>query len=206
VHLIAKGIGVRLGYAYGIAFTTATPRPTPIRNQDIDIGLNYGRSFTPSKRTALSFSTGSSLISAGEGTRMRLTGSARLTRRLAPRWSSAVLYDRGLQVPEGATRPFFSDTVSANLSGYFSHRANLRIQPAYSHGVVGFTGLTNSYNSYSATTRLELGVSHRLAIYAEHFYYNYAFASSVGLPPLLTSAVNRQGARIGLTLWTPLVQ
>lgn len=205
-RLIANGIGLRLGYAYGVAVANAAPATATIRNQDIDIGLNYGRSFSPSKRTSLSFSSGSSIISMGEGAQWRLTGSARLTRRLAPRWSSAVLYDRGLQVPEGATHPFFSDTVAANVSGYFSRRANLRIQPSYSHGVVGLTGDTNSYNSYSATTRLEVGMTHRLALYAEHFYYWYQFASGAGLPPLLQSRVNRQGARVGLTLWTPLVQ
>ena len=109
-------------------------------------------------------------------------------------------------MPDGATRPFFSDTVAGTISGYISRRASLRIQPSYSHGVVGFTGQTNAYNSYSSTTRFEVAVSHRLALYAEHFYYNYRFDNGVGLPALLTTGLNRQGARIGLTVWTPLVQ
>lgn len=202
----AKDIGVRLGYAYGVAFSRADVTAPPIRNQDIDIGINYGKSFAPSRRTSFSFSTGSSIISAGDGAHFRLTGSARVSRRLAPRWTTQVLYDRGLQVPDGATQPFFSDAIAANISGYFSKRANLRVQPTFSHGTVGLTGLTNSYNSYSSTTRFELAVSHRLALYAEHFYYSYAFANTVGLPALLTSGMTRQGLRMGLTLWTPLVQ
>ena len=45
-----------------------------------------------------------------------------------------------------------------------------------------------------------------MAMYAEHFYYRYAFASDRGLPQLLAASLNRKGARVGLTLWTPLVQ
>ena len=51
-----------------------------------------------------------------------------------------------------------------------------------------------------------MAISHHLALYVEHFYYRYRFASAAGLPALLTSATDRQGARVGLTVWTPLVQ
>jgi hypothetical protein len=204
-HGIAKDIGLRLGYAYGVAFN-GVDSTAPIRSQDIDVGLNYGRSFSLSRRTSFGFTTGSSIISSGDGAHFRLTGSGHFSRRLTPRWTAQVLYDRGLQVPDGATRPFFSDTVAATVGGYFSRRASLRIRPTYSRGVVGFTGLTNAYNSYSSTTRFEVAVSHRLALYAEHFYYNYRFDSGVGLPALLTTGLNRQRARFGLTVWTPLVQ
>jgi hypothetical protein len=109
-------------------------------------------------------------------------------------------------VPDGATRPFFADTIAGNISGYLSDRISVRLQPAYAHGVVGFSGLTNSYNSGSNTTRLEMAISHHLALYVEHFIYRYQFANGVGLPPALRQSVDRQGARVGLTLWTPLVQ
>jgi hypothetical protein len=205
LHGLTKYIGLRLGYAYGVAFTG--PGVSPIRNQDLDVGLSYGRAFAPSRRTTFGFSSGSSFVSDGDGSlHYVVTGSARLTRRLAPRWTSQVLYDRGLSVPDGATRPFFADTVAANISGYLTGRVSVRLQPAYAHGVVGFSGATNSYNSGSNTTRLEMAISHHLALYLEHFIYRYQFANGVGLPPLLSQSVDRQGVRLGLTLWTPLVQ
>jgi hypothetical protein len=34
----------------------------------------------------------------------------------------------------------------------------------------------------------------------------YEFASAEGLPALLTTGMNRQGARMGLTLWTSLAR
>jgi hypothetical protein len=204
-HGITKYVGLRLGYAYGVAFTS--PTAAPIRNQDLDLGLNYGRAFAPSRRTTFGFSSGSSFVSDGDGSlHYVVTGSARLTRRLAPRWTAQVLYDRGLSVPDGATRPFFADTVAANVSGYVNGRTSVRWQPAYSHGVVGLSGETNAFNSESSTTRLEMAISHHLALYVEHFYYRYRFANGAGLPALLASATDRQGARVGLTVWTPLVQ
>lgn len=202
---MAKGFGVRLGYAYGVAMTGADPAALPIRNNDIDLGVSYGGAISPSSRTSFSFSTGSAIISSGDGRHFRVTGSGRLLRRLSPMWTANLTYDRGLQVPDGATRPFFSDTLGANVSGYVSRRVRVRVQPAYSHGVVGFAGVTNSYDSYATSERLEVALGRRVALYAEHFYYRYQFASAVGLPGLLTEGSNRQGARVGLSLWTPWV-
>lgn len=205
-HGLTKDIGVRIGYAYGVAVTGLDRTAAPIRNNDLDLGLNYGRTFSPSVRTSFSFATGSTIVSSGDGRHFRVTGSGRLTRRLTPTWTALVTYDRGLSVPDGATRPFFSDTIGGNIGGYVGRRVSLRLQPSYSHGVVGFEGETNPYNSYASTARAEIALGRRVALYAEHFYYRYRFASQAGLPTLLIAGVDRQGARIGLTLWAPLVR
>src|SRR2546423_8339633 len=64
-HGITKYVGLRLGYAYGVALTS--PTAAAIRNQDVDLGLNYGRAFAPSRRTTFGFSSGSSFVSDGDG-------------------------------------------------------------------------------------------------------------------------------------------
>ena len=127
-------------------------------------------------------------------------------RRLSPTWTAMLSYDRGLQVPDGATRPFFSDTVSGTLGGYLGRRVNVRLQPSYSHGVVGLGDDVNPYNAYTSTSRLEFALGRRVALYAEHFFYRYRFASAAGLPAQLMPSVDRQGARMGLTLWAPIVR
>ena len=162
VHGLTKYVGLRLGYAYGVA--VAGPAALPIKSQDLDVGLSYGRAFAPSRRTTFGFSSGSSFVSEGDG------------------------------------------SLHYVITGYLTGRPSVRLQPQYSHGVVGLSGVTNPYNSGSSTTRLEMAISHHLAVYIEHFYYRYRFASGVGLPPMLMSSVDRQGARVGLTVWTPLVQ
>jgi hypothetical protein len=205
-HALTRDFGLRLGYAYGVSATGADPTAVPIRNNDIDLGIVYGRSFTPSAHTSFNFSTGSTVVSSAEGRHFRVTGSGRLVRRLSPLWTANLTYDRGLQVPDGATRPFFSDAIGGLITGYVSHRVSFRAQPSFAHGVVGFVGRTNSYNSYANTTRLDIALNRRLALFTEHVLYRYQFANGIGLPSQLTSGVNRQTARVGLTLWTPLVR
>jgi hypothetical protein len=201
---LSKDIGLRLGYGYGVS-ATGTGQAPPIRNNDLDVGVNYGRSFSTSTRTSFGFTTGSTIISSAEGRHFQVTGSGRLTRRLSPKWTARLVYDRGLQVPDGATRALFSDTVGASVSGYFSPRISLRVQPSYSHGNVELSDQSNTFNSFTSVTRLEVAMGRQLAFYAEHFYYEYRFVSGVGLPALLPPGVNRQGARVGVSLWTPLV-
>jgi len=205
---LARDFGFRVGYAYGVSTPYGDPtiEPVPIRSNDIDLGIVYGRSFKPSARTSFNFSTGSMIVSGREGRTFRVTGLGRLTRRLSPRWTANLTFDRGLQVPDGATRPFFSDAVGAASSGYFSSRVSLTVQPSYARGVVGFEGPTNAYTSYASSTRLEVAVNRRLALFTEHVLYQYQFANGIGLPKYLKSGVNRQSVRVGLTLWTPLVR
>jgi hypothetical protein len=204
---ISRGFGLRLGYAYGVATTLADlSAAETIRNHEIDLGVAYGRSFKTSPRTSFNFSTGSTIVSYSEGRTFRITGSGRLTRRMSPRWTADLTYDRGVQVPEGATRPFFSDSFTGIVTGYFSRRISLRAQPIYSHGEVGFVGEPNSYNSYTSQTRLEVALNRHLALYTEHVLYRYQFENDLGIPRQLRSGVNQQTVRVGLTLWTPLVR
>ncbi|MEO8256557.1 MAG: hypothetical protein ABI868_04345 [Acidobacteriota bacterium] len=203
-RLLTRNVGLRLGYAYGVATYSGDAAAVPIRNQDLDLGLSYGRAFAPSSGLSVSFSTGSTIVSSADGRHFRLIGTGRLVKQLSAQWTGQINYDRGLQVPDGATRPFFSDTVGVNLKGYLNRRVSVRIQPNYSHGVVGFAGDTNSYDSVSSSMRLDVAMSRRVALYGEYFYYKYQFASADGLPGLLTMGLKRQGARFGLTLWAPV--
>jgi hypothetical protein len=203
---LGKALGLRLGYAYGVAVTGEDPAAAPIRNQDIDVGIDYGRSFALTDGTSFSFSTGSTLVSSAGGRLFGVTGTGRLVQHLGRLWTAKVNYDRGLQVPHGATQPFFSDTVAVNLRGYFNRRISLAIQPTYSHGVVGIAGKTNSYDSVMSSVRLDVALGRKVALYGEHFYYRYQFANADGLPGLLTMGLRRQGARFGLALWAPLVR
>jgi hypothetical protein len=117
-----------------------------------------------------------------------------------------LLYDRGVQVPEGTLRPFFSDTVMGNVSGYFNSRVMFRAVPSYARGTVGVGAQSNAYNSISNTTRVEVALGRQVALYLEHFYYRYAFANNDDLPAMLAGGLNRKGARVGLTLWTPVIR
>jgi hypothetical protein len=203
---LSKSFSLNLGYSSSTVIAVAGPNRETIRGSNLDLGVGYNRTLFSSSRTSLGFTSGTSTVSTAAGSQFTLTGSARLARQLSRRWTAQLLYDRGVQVPEGTLRPFFSDTVAGNVSGYMNSRVMLRALPSYAHGKVGVAAESSPYNSFANTTRLEVALGRQVALYVEHFYYRYAFASDAVLPPMLAGSLNRKGARVGLTLWTPLVR
>jgi hypothetical protein len=203
---VSKSFALNLGYRQSAITPVRRSADHAIFGSNVDVGLGYNRRLFSSSRTMVSFTSGTSTVSTANGSQFLLTGSARLTRQLSRLWTAQVLYDRGVQVPEGTLRPFFSDTVIANLSGYFNRRVMFRAFPSYARGTVGIGPQSNPYNSLSNTTRVEVALGRHVALYLEHFYYRYAFANNVDLPELLAGGLNRQGARAGLTLWTPVIR
>jgi hypothetical protein len=203
---VSKSFSLNLGYSHSAVMPVRGSTESTVQSSNIDIGLGYNRTLFSSSRTSLSFTSGTSTVSTVQGSQFMLTGTARLARQLSRLWSAQLLYDRGVQVPEGTLRPFFSDTVTGNVSGYMSSRVMLRALPSYAHGTVGIGAAANAYNSIANTTRLEIALGRQVALYVEHFYYRYAFANNADLPPMLAGGLNRKGARVGMTLWTPVIR
>ena len=77
--------------------------------------------------------------------------------------------------------------MNGNLSGYLSRRLMFRVLPSYAQGKVGLGARSNPYDSFSNTARLEFALGHQVALYAEHFYYRYAFANNADLPQMLAA-------------------
>lgn len=203
---VSKSFSLNLGYQQSAVTPVRGSEERAIYGSNVDIGLGYNRTLFSSSRTSISFTSGTSTVSTAAGSQFLVTGSARLTRQLARLWTAQLLYDRGVQVPEGTLRPFFSDTVNGNVSGYFNSRVMFRALPSYARGTVGVGAQSNAYNSISNTTRVEVALGRQVALYLEHFYYRYAFANNADLPPMLAGGLNRKGARVGLTLWTPVIR
>ena len=203
---LSKSFSLNLGYSSSAVMAVAGPEQDTVRGSNIDVGVGYNRTLFSSSRTSLGFTSGTSTVSTAAGSQFTLTGSARLARQLSPRWNAQLLYDRGVQVPEGTLRPFFSDSVAGNVTGYLNSRVMVRALPSYAHGKVGVAAESSPYDSFSNTARLEVALGRQVALYLEHFYYRYAIASAAVLPPMLAGSLNRKGARVGLTLWTPIVR
>jgi hypothetical protein len=203
---VSKSFALNLGYRQSAVTPVRGSEERAIYGSNVDIGLGYNRTLFSSSRTSISFTSGTSTVSTAAGSQFMVTGSARLTRQMSRLWTAQLLYDRGVQVPEGTLRPFFSDTVTGSISGYLNRRVVFRAFPSYARGTAGVGAQSNPYDSLSSTTRLEVALGRRVAVYLEHFYYRYAFANNNDLPPMLAGGLNRNGARVGLTLWTPVIR
>ena len=203
---LSKSFALNLGYRQSAVTAVSGSTESPIYGRNIDVGLGYNRMLFSSSRTSVGFTSGTSTVSTAQGSQFMVTGSARVMRQLSRLWTAQLLYDRGVQVPDGTFTPFFSDTFTGTISGYFNRRVMLRAFPSYARGTAGIGAQANPYDSLASTTRLEVGLGRRVAVYVEHFYYRYAFANNTDLPPMMAGAQNRNGARVGLTLWTPVIR
>jgi len=198
-YQLSPDVGLVLGYRYGMDTQSAQ---TPIRSDNINVGVDYRRSLSFSPRTSFSVSSGSTVVSAEEGRRFQVTGAAALNHQISPRWTTRILYDRGLQLVETVPYPFLSSTITANLGGYVTPRISVSWVPTSSGGAAASSKA--AYRSYSSQVQVNIALSRRWALYAEDFYYHYQFSGNADLPAILRAGLDRHGVRAGLTLWTPL--
>jgi hypothetical protein len=189
-------------------------RPS-VESHDIDIGVDYARPLSPSRKTTFGFTTGSSIYRASQegyiasaplqSTSYGLTGSVFLKREIGRSWTGQVDYSRGLQFIYGVGTPYFADNVLGDISGFAGRRTRMSAWGAYSYGHLGGSA-SNSYGTFNAGARVQFAAARYVAMYADYFYYHYKFDDRVPLPPGLARAIDRNGVRVGLNLWQPLLR
>ena len=117
--------------------------PRGIHN--IDIGIDYAKALSVSRRTHFSFTTGSALFYVNQGItnvsdrqlNFALLGTANLTHEMGRTWTSSIAYRRSLDFHEGFADPFLAQSVSADLRGLLSRRLSFASGAWYSSGVIG---------------------------------------------------------------------
>jgi hypothetical protein len=215
---LSENASVRFGYYYRkgqYAFVTDAPVDTVVH--DLDIGVNYDRALSLTRRTHLDFSIGSSLINQpiGLGTeadpvddrlQYEVIGSVGLNHEFRQTWLARLAYDRGAGLVEGFPEPVFSNGMSASLEGFMSPRTELTVRAAYTNGDVGNLATGNSLEAYSASANLQYGINRYMATSGEYFYYWYEIGPNVTLPAGVSQFRERFGVRGWLTVWLPLVR
>lgn len=210
---LTRNTNARLGYGYSTADYRQRVGVRPQHVHNIDAGIDYGRALSVSRRTRVSFSTGSAILSGnGEtfggdtgGFSYHLTGSADLTHEMGRTWKAQLSYRRGVALHEGFAQPFFSNGASVGLSGLLSRRLSFGSGADYVTGDVGINTDAH-YASLSTTAVLQYALSRRLAIFGRYVYYKYEFDRQALLDPRLPGALDRQGVRVGLSTSIPVIR
>ena len=197
---LTSGVALRLGY--GIGSGTPSGLKTGVHH-DLDIGLALDRSFSISPRTIIGFTSGSTLVSTGQGRQFELVGSLQLQRRLSPRWSSSLSYQRGLTSVENLERPLIANTFGGDLSGFLGAQTRVSVRPVLTWGA-DVVDASRSFHSISAVANLQTAISRHWAVYGEYVYYGQHFASAAGVPETLAGDATRSGLRAGIALWKPI--
>jgi hypothetical protein len=204
VHRLTQGLGLRLGYGHREGRYPAAAETRVVTWQNWDVGLDYSRALSFSRRTKFAFSTGSSAIGGYDRTYYRLTGDVSLTREIGRTWDGSIAYSRGVGFIEAFAEPFFSDSFTVSFGGMMSRRLQFRAAAGGALGSVGLSG-NQDYNTYYASASLQHALSRFLGLGTEYFYYRYNFDATAQLPSGMSRELDRQGVRAYISLWAPLI-
>jgi len=209
---LSRNVGLHAGYNYGRA---RYPKSSFIQSgrgiHNVDVGANYGRALSISRRTQFSFSTGSALYFVNQGIQQprhleyALLGSANLSHEMGRTWTTAIAYQRSLSFHEGFVDPFLAQSASASLTGLLSHRLHFMSTAAWTGGVIG-GGTNNDFSSSSAGAGLQYALTRALASYVNYIYYQYTVPPGLAVDPRFPPSLARTGVRFGLTTSIPLIR
>jgi len=201
-HQFSRTASLNLGYSYQDGLH-GTGLATKIHN--LDIGVDYRRPLSRTRKTFVSFSTGSTIAESDvSGRRMQVIGSATLTHYMMRTWTATGEYRRRVQYLDGFVEPLFGDAFSASVNGLLTRKVELIMRASHTSGTVGLNVHSPRFESYIMSARLRRALSRQLAGYVEALYYHYDFDEEASRPPGLPRAFNRAAFRGGVSLWIPL--
>jgi hypothetical protein len=203
---LTRYASLRTGYAYRSATTGLTPG-RPLRIHDVDAGIDFSRPVTLSKRTTISFGSGSSLTPTARGLAFHLTGDAAVTRRMARTWRARLGVTRSVRLVEGFAQPVLDNAINTTLTGNPRRRLSLSASGSVSTGKVGLDGgKLSAYANWTTASGLSVAVGRWTTFDAQYFCAGERFNRGVSLPPGLENHRMRQGLRVGVTWHAPLLR
>ena len=204
-YAFMRDLGVRVGYTFSEGRYGTSDDTRRINSHVIDAGLDFNRALSLTRRTTLSFATGTAAMNDQIRTHYRFTGHATLNHQIGRTWGANVSYDRNLSFVEAFHEPLFYDAVSAGVTGLITRRLEFRASAGASFGELGLAQ-SNNYDSVYAGSSLTQALSRYVALGFDYDVQWYRFGSDQVLPPGLSQNMNWQSVRGYVRVWAPLVQ
>jgi hypothetical protein len=210
---LSRAATLRLGYTYrnGQYGEAATDRPTIAH--DIDVGVDYHRPLSFSRRTRLEFGFGSSIVntpvedSSKAVLEYRVVGNASLSHDMGRTWRTRLAYNRGVGFVAAFGAPVFSDGVNTSIDGFVNRRVDVHVSGGISVGDVGRgNGAASKTHSYNGSARFNVALGRAWALFADYLYYDYRLGADVNVVTGVPQSLTRNTARVGLSAWLPLLK
>jgi hypothetical protein len=196
---LTRFVSLHTGYAYRTAETAAALAGAVV-DHAVDLGLDYSRNLSPSRKTAFNFSSGSSLTPRGNGMAVNVTGNAMLARQIGRTWSARVGGTRSVQLLEGFAAPVLTDAVTATIGGSLSRRTGVSTSVGYAHGQsITADHATTTFGNWTGGAGFHAALSRSTSIDAQYFYYGHRFDPRLLAGASVPRELTRQGVRVGLT-------
>ena len=133
-------------------------------------------------------------------------GRARLTFDVSSGWLIESGYQRSLSLMQGVTDDVYTtDTAFLTTKGMLNRRTALSIGATYSNWVTTVaSGVSDTMDVYGATLGLRFLLTQSLAATASYHYYVHRYSNPASLPAGFPADYDRQGVRVGLSMFFPL--
>jgi len=204
-HGIGKGLSARVGYYNNLATFNENGAQKHSRFYSIDAGLDFSKSLSLTRKTALTFSTGTTAANGGGQTHYNLVGDVRLTRELGRTWSAGASANRSMQFDPVVRDITLTDGVTVGISGMINRRVQVQAGIGTSRGNAGFDTPNNGLVSSSASASMNYGITRYLGVGVQYTYYYSSYESGVNLPLGWPRTLDRQSFSANVNLWAPLM-
>jgi hypothetical protein len=200
-HGLGKGFGFYAGYHFTEASYFQGGDSRTLTGQGLDVGLDYSRALSISRRTTLAFGTGSTAVTDGELTQYGVIGNIRLGHQIGRTWAASVSYVRSAQFVEAFADPYFADSIS---TGLLHRRLQFSTSVATSVGTVGLA-TSSGFDNYVAQSSLLWAAGRYLAVGVNHTYYRYFLESGTLLSESVPTKRDRQSISAFVSVWAPIL-
>jgi hypothetical protein len=202
-HQIRANLSAYGGYGYGLG---RFPDGTTYPQHSIDAGLDFNRALSLTRRTQVSFGTGTSATRSRDRLRFHLTGGATLTHEIGRSWSAWVAYGRSVQYHETWREPGLGNAVNFGVGGLITRRLQLSASGRAAVGSVGVEPDSPRFSSYYGNASLSYAIARFISAGLSYGYYYHKFDSDVPLASGVPYSLDRQTVRATVSMWVPIFQ
>jgi len=206
IHNLNRSLALRAGYGYGRGENTLAVDMPVVVNQNIDLGVDFNRRLSFSRRTRVSFSSGVTGIAEQDQKRYLVVADATVSREIGRTWNADFAFHRGVQYIAGFGDPLLSNTEQLRVAGLVNRRTSVGVSAGYSSGTVGIVTHTGAFSTWTAGTEYQFALTRSLSFTTHYGYYRYDFDQGVLLPFGLPARANRQALYVGISGWLPIVR
>jgi hypothetical protein len=197
---LSRDVSLRTSYRY-----TEAHYPTrTVHTHSPDVGLDFRRALSLTRRTSLSFGAGVEATQTNDQTRYRLTSHVNVTHEIGRTWFANGAYRRGTFFIDTLSEPVFGDSASAGINGLLTRRIQFSAVAFLSMGSASFT-TQRQFDTYRGVVTLSTALNRFMNVGADYAYYKYIYDPLIELDPGLPRNVNRQSIRAHISFWAPLM-
>ena len=215
---LTRSLDLRLGHTMRLVRSEQQSVTPSLTAHDLDLGVDFHRALSFSRRTSVTFSSGGAVITTEGLTQYMMTGTAGLQHRMGRSWTAAAAFDRRLNVIEGIPQPVVANGLTTSVGGLLGRRAGLRLRGSMMQGRLGLplssadpadeTGAAGlgTIRTFTTEVRVLYPLWHGWQWYGEHFYYQHELSNPGILSQGVPASLTRSGLRTGVELQMALLR